>query len=146
MIHLSAFRSTPDTTRSTDHQLDGTDELQAYAGHPCRKRSDGKATWPGRKQVYRSYTGGYLDHDIITTDDDQQSGQPLLQPVMRKGHLLAVSSPLAEVRRHAAGQLGQLPESQRTLETMPAYDVPIAEALQSLAKTVDRAFTTKGVT
>ena len=35
--------------------LDCAYKLQEYAGQPRRKRSEGKATWPGRKQVYRSY-------------------------------------------------------------------------------------------
>ncbi len=127
------------TTSSDAPSLDCAYKLQEYAGRPCRKRSEGKATWPGRKQVYRSYTnGGYLDHDIITTDDDQQSGQPLLQPVMKEGRRLAVSPPLAEVRHQAAAQLGQLSQSLRTLETVPAYDVRISPALQNLAQTVDR--------
>ncbi|MGO9357011.1 MAG: nicotinate phosphoribosyltransferase, partial [Xanthobacteraceae bacterium] len=30
-------------------------KLQEYAGLPRRKRSTGKATWPGRKQVWRRY-------------------------------------------------------------------------------------------
>jgi len=127
-------------TSSDAPSLDCAYKLQEYAGRPCRKRSEGKATWPGRKQVYRSYTdSGYLAHDIITTDDDQQSGQPLLQPVMKKGRRLVVSPPLAEVRRQAAAQLGRLSQSLRTLETVPAYDVQISPALQSLAQTVDRS-------
>lgn len=135
------------TTSSDAPSLDCAYKLQEYAGRPCRKRSEGKATWPGRKQVYRSYTnGGYLDHDIITTDDDQQPGQPLLQPVMKGGRRLAASPPLADLRQHAATQLGQLPESLRALEHSPVYDVRISETLQGLAQTVDRASTTKGVT
>src|SRR3970282_1306077 len=35
--------------------LDCAYKLQEYAGRPRRKRSEGKATWPGRKQVYRRY-------------------------------------------------------------------------------------------
>ena len=135
------------TTSSDAPSLDCAYKLQEYAGRPCRKRSEGKATWPGRKQVYRSYTdGGYLDHDIITTDDDQQSGHPLLRSVMKKGRRLAVSPPLADVRRHTAAQLQQLPQSLRTLDSTPAYDVRISEALQNLAQAVDRVSTTKGVT
>lgn len=134
------------TTSSDAPSLDCAYKLQEYAGRPCRKRSEGKATWPGRKQVYRSYTdGGYLDHDIITTDDDQQSGQPLLHPVMKEGRRLAASPSLVEVRRHAALQLGRLPESLRILELSPAYDVRISETLQSLAQIVDRVSTSKGV-
>ena len=35
--------------------LDAVYKLQEYAGKPRRKRSAAKATWPGRKQVYRRY-------------------------------------------------------------------------------------------
>ena len=135
------------TTSSDAPSLDCAYKLQEYAGRPCRKRSEGKATWPGRKQVFRSYTeSGHLDYDIITTDDDQQSGHPLLQPVMKAGRRLAASPPLADVRRRVVAQLGQLPQSLGTLETAPTYDVRISMALQSLAQAVDRVSTTKGVT
>ena len=127
------------TTSSDAPSLDCAYKLQEYAGRPCRKRSEGKATWPGRKQVYRYHTSdGHLHHDIVTTHNDQLPGEPLLQPVMKNGCRLVSSPALAEVRRHAAGQLGQLPESLRSLETVPAYDVRISSALQTLAQTVDR--------
>ena len=35
--------------------LDCAYKLQEYAGTPRRKLSEGKATWPGRKQVWRAY-------------------------------------------------------------------------------------------
>ncbi len=35
--------------------LDCVYKIQEYDGRPRRKRSAGKATWPGRKQVYREY-------------------------------------------------------------------------------------------
>ncbi|MDK2741624.1 MAG: nicotinate phosphoribosyltransferase [Nitrospira sp. BO4] len=127
------------TTSSDAPSLDCAYKLQEYAGRPCRKRSEGKATWPGRKQVYRYYSGnGRLTHDFLTTHDDQLSGEPLLQPVMKEGRPLAASPGLAEVRRHAATQLEQLPESLRALEMVSAYDVRITSALQSLAQAVDR--------
>ena len=43
------------TTASDAPALDCAYKLQEYAGRPRRKRSDGKATWPGRKQVWRRY-------------------------------------------------------------------------------------------
>jgi len=57
---------------------------------------------------------------------------------MKNGRRLVPSPGLADLRRYAAAQLGQLPESLRALETVPAYDVRISLALQSLAQTVDR--------
>ncbi|MDF0674292.1 MAG: nicotinate phosphoribosyltransferase [Nitrospira sp.] len=127
------------TTSSDAPSLDSAYKLQEYAGRPCRKRSEGKATWPGRKQVYRYLADdGRLDHDIVTTHDDQLPGEPLLQLVMKNGRRLAHPPGLAELRRHAAARLEQLPEPLRALETVPAYDVRISPALQSLAQTVDR--------
>ncbi len=127
------------TTSSDAPSLDCAYKLQEYAGRPCRKRSEGKATWPGRKQVYRYYANdGHLDHDIVTTLDDQLPGEPVLHPVMKNGCRPAPSPGLAELRRHAAAQLGQLPESLRSLEAVPAYDTRISTALQRLAQTVDR--------
>ena len=35
--------------------LDCAYKLQEYAGKPRRKLSEGKVTWPGRKQVWRAY-------------------------------------------------------------------------------------------
>ena len=127
------------TTSSDAPSLDCAYKLQEYADRPCRKRSEGKATWPGRKQVYRHQTrDGYLDHDIVTTHDDQLPGEPLLHPVMKNGCRIAPSPGLAEVRRRATAQLRQLPEPLRVLETVPAYDVQISSALQTLAQRVDR--------
>ena len=127
------------TTSSDAPSLDCAYKLQEYGGRPCRKRSEGKATWPGRKQVYRYHTGDdYLDHDIVTTHDDQLPGEPLLQLVMKNGCRLAPSPSLADLQRHAAAQLGELPESLRAVETVPAHDVRISEALRGLAQTVDR--------
>ena len=40
-------------TSSDAPYLDAVYKLQEYAGVPRRKRSEGKATWPGRKQVFR---------------------------------------------------------------------------------------------
>jgi nicotinate phosphoribosyltransferase len=128
------------TTSSDAPSLDCAYKLQEYAGRPCRKRSEGKATWPGRKQVYRYHANdGRVDHDIITTHDDRLDGEPLLRPVMQEGRRLASSTGLAELRRHAAAQLAQLPDSLRALETVPAHDVQISSSLQILTQTVDRS-------
>jgi len=126
------------TTSSDAPSLDSAYKLQEYAGRPCRKRSEGKATWPGRKQVFRYYgDDGSFEHDIITTYEDQLSGVPLLQTVMQDGRRLSQASTLTELRRHTAEQLAQLPESLRTLEIAPSYPVLISQALQNLAQTVD---------
>ncbi|MGB5079866.1 MAG: nicotinate phosphoribosyltransferase, partial [Burkholderiales bacterium] len=53
--------------------LDAVYKLQEYAGVPRRKRSTGKATWPGRKQVYRHFDArGRFDHDVVSVEGDGQ--------------------------------------------------------------------------
>ncbi|MDH4329355.1 MAG: nicotinate phosphoribosyltransferase [Nitrospira sp.] len=128
------------TTSADAPSLDCAYKLQEYAGRPCRKRSEGKATWPGRKQVCRFYAdNGRLNHDIITTLDDRLDGEPLLHPVMKDGRRLAISPSLADMRRRVAARLEQLPASLRNLEDAPAYNVQISSSLQTLAQDVDHA-------
>lgn len=132
------------TTSADAPSLDCAYKLQEYAGRPCRKRSEGKATWPGRKQVYRQHDAhGRFVSDIVTTLEDRQEGMPLLEPVMTAGRLHSPACVLRESRRRAAAQLAQLPDSLRTLDASPAYEVRIASALATLAHTVDRATITR---
>ncbi|MGA7323556.1 MAG: nicotinate phosphoribosyltransferase [Rhodomicrobium sp.] len=66
--------------------LDCAYKLQEYKGLPRRKHSAGKATWPGRKQVWRQYdSGDRMSGDILSLDCDDQPGDALLKPVMRGG-------------------------------------------------------------
>ena len=111
-----------------------------YAGKARRKRSTGKATWPGRKQVYRHCDArGGLDHDIVTVESDLQPGEPLLVPVMKNGRRLHATEGLDVVRNRAAAQLANLPERLRPLEASEIpYRVEIAPALRRLAAEVDR--------
>jgi nicotinate phosphoribosyltransferase len=128
-------------TSSDAPYLDAVYKLQEYAGTARRKRSTGKATWPGRKQVFRHYDrADRFEHDVITVEGDERPGEPLLVPVMRNGRRLHASESLAAVRERAAAQLAKLPERLRALEPAASpYRVEIAPALRKLAAQVDRA-------
>jgi nicotinate phosphoribosyltransferase len=70
--------------------LDCAYKLQEYAGQPRRKRSEGKTTWPGRKQVYRSFDrGGYM---IIVSWAQEY---PVRDPII----LVISSEPISERRQ-----------------------------------------------
>lgn len=121
--------------------LDAVYKLQEYAGKPRRKRSAGKATWPGRKQVFRQYDSeGCFHHDIIAMEGEKEMvGEPLLIPVMKSGRRLHGSETLAAIRGRAATQLAKLPKHFTMLETAAvAYPVEIHPALDKLANMVDR--------
>ena len=125
-------------TSSDMPYLDCAYKLVEYAGKPRRKRSEGKQTWPGRKQVYRSHgADGRYASDLVTIEGDAQPGEPLVEPVMRGGKRLAAAMPLADIRSHAAANLARLPEPLRKLEEAYAYRVEISQALHELAKKLD---------
>ena len=127
------------TTSADAPSLDCAYKLQEYAGRPCRKRSEGKATWPGRKQVYRQYSGdGHCAYDVVTTEHAHEAGDPLLHPVMIEGHRLIPAPKLTELRARAATQLTLLPDPLRSLECDHPYDVRISQSLQDLALAADR--------
>ncbi|HVU89048.1 MAG TPA: nicotinate phosphoribosyltransferase [Pirellulales bacterium] len=119
--------------------LDFVYKLAEYAGRPTRKHSEGKATWPGRKQIYRSLdNAGKLDHDVVTTEAASAAGEPLLVPVMRGGKRLAPPESLAMIRERVATQLKMLPARLRELDEAEPYRVEISPALHALAAEADR--------
>jgi len=113
-------------------------KLVEYDGKPRRKHSEGKATWPGRKQVYRHYAAdGRMQADALTVEGDIQPGQPLLETVMRGGNLVRPLDSLSAIRERTAQQLAELPEHLRALEADLRYTVRIAPALAALADQTD---------
>lgn len=119
--------------------LDCAYKLQEYAGKARRKRSEGKATWPGRKQVYRYYAPqGEMSHDVVALEDsDPCEGEPLLVPMMLAGQRIHRTRPLQEIRQQTLARYVRLPESLTELETTTQYPVTISPALQALAKQLD---------
>lgn len=114
-------------------------KLQEYAGKPRRKRSEGKATWPGRKQVYRCYTPqNEMSHDMVVLEEnDPCEGQPLLKPFMLAGKRMDQRGSLHVIRQQTLVGYTHLPKAMTGLETAPAYPVTISAALQDLAKQLD---------
>jgi nicotinate phosphoribosyltransferase len=127
------------TTSSDAPALDCAYKLQEYAGLARRKHSSGKATWPGRKQVWRRYgPDGRMAGDTLSLVDDRQPGEPLLEPVMREGRRVMPSPTLAQARARAARELDRLPAPQRGLAPADVYPVAVGDALKRLATEVDR--------
>jgi len=119
--------------------LDCAYKLQSYAGTPKRKRSEGKETWPGAKQVYRrTDSAGVMAGDVLTTvDDASQAGEALIRPMMRQGRRVAPPPRLAASQAHAAEQLARLPKRLRALEPAPPYEAAVSDRLQQLARKAD---------
>jgi nicotinate phosphoribosyltransferase len=77
------------------------------------KSSEAKATLPGAKQVFRSFSaGGEMAGDVIARADEPLGGEPLLVPAMRHGRI-ALEESLDEIRARSAAQLAALPDPLR---------------------------------
>jgi len=114
-------------------------KLQEYAGKPRRKRSQGKATWPGRKQVYRTFDAdGAFAGDYLSLEDHPQPGEPLLRPVMKGGRRLSARESLNTARDRIRAQLAALPPALSANQIALAYPVHIAPELRWLAEQLDR--------
>ena len=118
--------------------LDCAYKLVEYAGRPKRKRSEGKATWPGRKQVFRRFDAqGRIAGDALTVEGDLQEGVPLIEPVMIAGERLKPSPPVAALRIRAREQLASLPERLRSIERTESPTPAVSERLHALAAQTD---------
>jgi len=126
------------TTASDAPALDCAYKLQEYAGRARRKRSEGKATWPGRKQVYRRYhDDGTIAADEVALLAEPAEGEALLWPAMRAGRRVDGFPSLPEARAHAAASLARLPGQLRRLET-EHVPVQISLGICRLAAEMDR--------
>jgi nicotinate phosphoribosyltransferase len=125
------------TTSSDAPALDCAYKLQEYAGRPRRKLSEGKVTWPGRKQVWRRFRqDGAIAEDTVALVGESAHGEPLLQPILRDGRLVTDLPDLAQSRAHAAASLAQLPEPLRRLEP-GAVPVRVSPGIGRLAAEMD---------
>jgi nicotinate phosphoribosyltransferase len=86
---------------------------------PKIKLSTGKATLPGKKQVYRVSVDGANHHDVIALDGEEiaygpsEMGRPLLAPIMRDGRRLQPREPLDVIRARCREAIAALPQRLR---------------------------------
>ncbi len=125
-------------TSSDAPYLDCAYKLQEYEGRARRKHSEGKATWPGRKQVYRRFDSfSRIASDVLAFRQEALPAEALLIPVMRDGKRLASPQPLSSLRQYAATQLARLPDGLRTLDRSEPFKVAISESVRQCAGELD---------
>jgi nicotinate phosphoribosyltransferase len=95
------------------------------------KRSPGKATHPGPKQVHRAYEDGTMTGDVIAAEDEGVAGEPLLVEAMRGGEIVREET-LDEIRARTNRQLAALPAALRPPEDeVDPYPVSYSERLEA---------------
>ena len=105
------------------------------------KRSEGKSTWPGRKQVWRVAADGIAVRDVIALDNEAgpPAAEALLKPVMRQGARTAPAVPLSESRDRCRRMTDALPSSLLRLEEAGGYPVQPSETLSASTYAGERA-------
>lgn len=125
------------TTSADVPYYDCAYKMVEYKGLGRRKFSKGKATWPGRKQVFRHHSAdNIISGDILALENEQLTGTPLVKQYMQGGNLIAKIPRLGETRDYFLQQLETLPTFPP--DGKPPYPVEASAALQTYADEVSQ--------
>jgi nicotinate phosphoribosyltransferase len=100
---------------------------------PAMKLSKGKATLPGRKQIFRQKDSkGLYVRDIIGLENEKVEGEKLLAKIMEGGCLIRGLPELREMRRATLENLSKLPQIYRKLVGCPRFPVELSPAQKNI--------------
>ncbi len=125
-------------TAADSPYLDMAYKLVEFDGRPTLKLSEGKATLPGPKQVWRIEREGTYAFDVVGIAEEQAhgGGRPVLLPVMENGNRIEHrESTLATARVRCAEERRRLAAEHRTLAAAP-FEVRLSEELLALRNRV----------
>ncbi|MBW4654122.1 MAG: nicotinate phosphoribosyltransferase [Kaiparowitsia implicata GSE-PSE-MK54-09C] len=122
----------------TGSPVNGVYKLVEIDGIPTMKASSGKATYPGRKQVFRQlHTNGDWVGDrlgLITDDSSKSDETPLLQRVMEQGKRCLPPEALGAIAHRTRQHVHHLPPDLRTIATPRPYTPALTPALDALTQ------------
>jgi len=113
--------------------VNGVYKLVEIDGIPTMKSSSGKATYPGRKQIFRHLDQSQWSSDTLglITDTPAQT-QPLLSLVMQAGKRLQSPETLEAIAHCTATSVATLPPHIRDISNPTSYTPNISPTLQAL--------------
>jgi nicotinate phosphoribosyltransferase len=125
----------------TGSPVNGVYKLVEIDDIPAMKQSSHKTTYPGRKQIFRSYYNGQIQEDRLGLVDEVpgQLEQPLLKKVMSQGKRLQPPERLEIIQKRTQESVRNLPLQTRQLTNPVSLSVNISNALENLReKTITR--------
>ncbi|MEL6469725.1 MAG: nicotinate phosphoribosyltransferase [Cyanobacteria bacterium J06623_4] len=128
----------------TGTPVNGVYKLVDIDGTPVMKRSSGKVTYPGRKQVYRRYDAGKIVSDrlSLTIEGALPEEVPLLQRVMHNGERLTSPESLDTIAQRTADTVSTLPDSICQLKppesTANSLTITLSHGLEQLTEHTQR--------
>ncbi|AFZ17417.1 nicotinate phosphoribosyltransferase [Allocoleopsis franciscana] len=124
----------------TGTPVNGIYKLVEIDGIATMKESNNKATYPGRKQIYRQIIKGKLIQDRLALfgETPLENEQPLLQLVMKQGERVQPPEPLTEISQRTAASVATLSTSIRQLDDPTPLAVQISDHLLQLTQATQR--------
>ena len=106
---------------------------------PTMKLSEGKVTYPGRKQIYRvSDKQGSYKKDILGLEKEEIKGNALLVKMIDNGVIIYNQPSLKQVRDSVRKNLSRLPKALKRLKNAKRYQVEISPELKYLTRQVSQ--------
>ncbi len=115
----------------TGSPVNGVYKLVEIDNIPTMKRSSGKMTYPGKKQIFRQSSAGQFTGDILGLISE---GTGLLQLVMSQGNRLYPDDNLATIRDRTDKSVSNLPAEIRDINYDGDQPVNISPALAALTQ------------
>jgi len=110
----------------TGQPVNGVYKLVEINGIPVSKKSDGKQTYAYAKQIWRSYQDDLIAGDLVTkANSPPNSGQPLLELVIKSGALLKPMDDLEVIALRVRENVRSLPPSCRDISQPTPLPVTI---------------------
>jgi len=119
------------------YKLSGKIEDGAFA--PAMKLSKGKATLPGKKQIFRQHDRrGMYARDIIGLENEKVEGEPLLVKLMDKGKLDYSLPVLEQIRTATLANMSKLLQEYKALKHAPKYSVKLSPELRKIKRKLSK--------
>jgi nicotinate phosphoribosyltransferase len=117
----------------TGSPVNGVYKLVEIDNIPTMKKSSGKMTYPGKKQIFRQSPAGKFTGDMLGLTSE---GTGLLQLVMSQGNRLQPDDDLATIRDRAGANVASLPAEIRDINYDGDPPVNISPALAELTQSL----------
>lgn len=126
--------------------VNGVYKLVEFDGIPVMKEASGKVTYPGRKQVFRTFKNGEILLDCLGLATDltakqavvNESSVPLMQLVMNQGKRVQPPESLEAIALRTAASVASLPPETRRLDRPISPTVEISPELQCLIESTKK--------
>ncbi|MBF2018164.1 MAG: nicotinate phosphoribosyltransferase [Rivularia sp. T60_A2020_040] len=119
----------------TGNPVNGVYKLVEIDGIPVMKQSTGKASYPGRKQIFREFLADKFKVDTLgLVAENYPEKQPLLKLFMKDGKRLEPPCTIKTIKQQTAASVASLPADILNLDATTSMSVEISNSLQNLTE------------